>query len=96
VLQGVRFEEAGARALAAINLRNCSLLLGRLSYYEEDGVIALEYAILASNLQTQEFIRALQIVAAYADTLDDDLLLELGVGARARDVWGPTGDTGVA
>jgi hypothetical protein len=35
-------------------------------------------------------------VAAYADTLDDDLLLELGVGARARDVWGPTGDTGVA
>ena len=96
VLQGVRFEEAGARALAAINLRNCSLLVGRLSYYEEDGVIALEYAILASNLQTQEFIRALQIVAAYADTLDDDLLLELGVGARARDVWGPTGDTGVA
>jgi hypothetical protein len=59
-------------------------------------VIALEYAILASNLQTQEFIRALQIVAAYADTLDDDLLLELGVGARARDVWGPAGDTGVA
>src|SRR5690349_23618011 len=36
VLQGVRFEEAGARALAAINLRNCSLLVGRLSYYEED------------------------------------------------------------
>src|SRR3954462_6993164 len=96
VLQGVRFEEAGARALAAINLRNCGLLVGRLSYYEEDGVIALEYAILASNLQTQEFIRALQIVAAYADTLDDDLLLELGVGARARDVWGPAGDTGVA
>ena len=94
VLQGVRFEEAGARALAAINLRNCSLLVGRLSYYEEDGVIALEYAILASNLQTQEFIRALQIVAAYADTLDDDLLLELGVGARARDVWGPAGDAG--
>ena len=52
-------------------------------------MIALEYALLAANLQTQEFLRALQIVAAYADTLDDDLLQELGVGARARDVWGP-------
>ena len=73
-------------------------MIGRLSYYEADGVIALEYAILARNLQTQEFIRALQIVAAYADTLDDDLLLELGVGARARDVWGSShpGDAGAA
>lgn len=98
VLQGVPFEEAGARALAAVNLRNCGLVFGRLSYYEEDGVIALEYAILASNLQAQELIRALQIVAAYADTLDDDLLLELGVGQRARDVWGTPqpGDAGAA
>ena len=98
VLQGVPFEEAGARALAAVNLRNCGLVVGRLAYYEADGVIALEYALLAANLQTQEFLRALQIVAAYADTLDDDLLQELGVGARARDVWGPhkPGDAGAA
>jgi Putative bacterial sensory transduction regulator len=98
VLQGVPFEEAGARALAAVNLRNCGLIIGRLAYYEADGVIALEYAILARNLQAQELIRALQIVAAYADTLDDDLLLELGVGQRARDVWGTPqpGDAGAA
>jgi hypothetical protein len=96
VLQGVPFEEAGARALAAVNLRNCGLVFGRLSYYEADGVIALEYALLAANLHTQEFLRALQIFAAYADTLDDDLLLELGVGARARDVWGSPGDAGAA
>jgi hypothetical protein len=98
VLQGVPFDEAGARALAAVNLRNCALVIGRLAYFEADGVIALEYAILARSLQAQEFIRALQIVAAYADTLDDDLLLELGVGARARDVWGAPqpGDAGAA
>ena len=41
VLQGVPFEEAGARALAAVNLRNCGLVIGRLAYYEADGVIAL-------------------------------------------------------
>jgi hypothetical protein len=96
ILQGVAFAEAGARALAAVNLRNCRLVFGRLCYYEVEGVIALEYAILAQHLQSDEFVRVLQILAAYADTLDDDLRHELGIGARARDVWGSTGDAPAA
>jgi Putative bacterial sensory transduction regulator len=96
ILQGVPFEEAGARALAAVNLRNCGLIFGRLCYYEEEGVIAYEYAILAGQLQSEEFLRALQIIAAHADTLDDDLRAELGTGRTARDVWGRPEDAGAA
>ena len=72
------------------------MIFGRLCYYEEEGVIAFEYAILAGQLQSEEFLRALQIIAAHADTLDDDLRAELGTGQTARDVWGRPEDAGAA
>jgi hypothetical protein len=77
VLQELPSEgEAYWKSLQTLNELNCKVYFGKLCRYGE--VLRLEHDLLASRLQGEELMNALDTIAGLADEWDDRLRTELG------------------
>lgn len=83
VLLGVSHEPTAA-VLVEVNRLNCESAFGRWAYYQDEGVLALEYDMIGDHLQEPELMGALTTVAMLADHQDDQLQVLFG-GRRATD-----------
>jgi len=68
--------------LGRLNDLNVASHFGKWAYYEEQGLIGLEYDLLGDDLQDEELLTALTTLARSADHVDDRLKDEFG-GLRA-------------
>lgn len=74
VLIGVD-EDAPIDALAVLN---GELPFGKLCFYPDQRVVALEYELLGDFLDQEELVNAIMAVATLADDWDDRLLRDFG------------------
>lgn len=79
-------EENRLEVLEHLNALNQTSLFGRFHLDADRTTVVLQHDLLGDQLQAEELINALYTVGLLADQADDELLRELGSGARASDV----------
>ena len=76
--------DASYNLLSEVNRLNSDTLFGKWVYYEDEGILALEYDLLGDHLQEAELMTALAAIARLADHHDDILQAKLG-GQKGTD-----------
>lgn len=81
LLRQVPAESQGVTLLARLNELNCRSHFGKWALYP-DGLVALEYDLLGDDLQEDELMTAVTMLARLADQ-QDDLLQDAFGGLRS-------------
>ena len=78
--------------LEEVNRLNCERTFGKFCFYEDLGLINIEYDLLGDTLESAELMNGLSLCAGQADELDDELVTKFRTGWRARDPEGEEDD----
>jgi len=83
------------KLLEAVNRFNCETLYGKACWYPVTRSITVEHYLRANELDADELLHALELMAETVEEDDDSLLAALGTGRRGEDVWGAEDDDGI-
>jgi hypothetical protein len=93
VLQEIEEDDRLAELYELMNELNAASRFGRFVYYPELRVIALEYDLLADDLQEAELMHALTLISDVANAQDEELKIRLGTGLRFQEAEPPESST---